>query len=148
MKLTYQTGITTFIQFLLLSFLTLGSQIISVVTTCRGTDGSCIGNLLTSTILYILVAVVFGCIWLIGLAAQGSRNKWLARLLICIEGAIAAVALFSVKLSLSEHKNVLGTFFSFAIAALAVWTIIMAWRLTRSEGGRISPGRRRRHTIS
>ncbi len=151
MKLTYQTGIATLIQFIVMSFLTLVSQLASVVSTCRTDSGNCIGNLITSTILYILVAIAFGSIWLIGLTAQSRRSRWLARLLICIEGLIALVALFSLKLSLHQHKNILGLAASLGIAALAVWTITLAFRLMRFEDRRI-PGnrqrRKRRHTIS
>ncbi|HVX57205.1 MAG TPA: hypothetical protein VHA37_05725 [Candidatus Saccharimonadales bacterium] len=147
MKLTYQTGIATLIQFVLLSFLTLVSQIASVVSTCRTDSSNCISNLITSIIFYIVVAVVFGGIWLIGLAAQNLRSKRLGWLVICIEGLIGVIALFTVKLSLHHgHKNVLGTLASLSIAVVALWTVTLAWRITRFEGQRIrTGGRRRRH---
>lgn len=149
--MTYQTGIATMIQFLALSFLTLASQLVSVVTTCKD-GGNCIGNLLTSTILYLLVAIVFGSIWLIGLTAQSRRSKWLATILVCIEGMIALVAIFSLKLSLHQHKNIFGLIASLAIAGLALWIITLALRLRKFEGQRISSGgqrrRRRRPTSS
>jgi sugar phosphate permease len=148
MKLTYQTGIATLIQFILLSFLTLFSQVGSVVSTCRTDSNNCMGNLITSIVFYIVVAVVFGGIWLIGLAAQNLRSKRLALLLIGIEGLTALIALFSVKLSLNS-KNIFSITASFVIAVLAVWTISLAFRLMRSEGKRIAHGtRRRHHTIS
>jgi hypothetical protein len=143
-KLTYQTAIATLIQFLLLSFLTLASQLVSVVSTCRADSGDCIGNLITSTILYLLVAIAFGAIWLIGYAAQSLRSRRLAQLLICIEGMVALVALFSVKLSLHGHKNIFGLVASFSILALAVWIITLAFRLMRSGGKRITGGQRQR----
>ncbi len=149
MNLTYQTGIGTLIQFILLSFLTLGSQVVSVVTTCTSEDGNCIGNLLTSVIFYILVAVVFGSIWLVGLWAQDRRSKRLAFMLLGIEGLIALVSLFSLKLSLHGHKNVFGLIASFSIFAMACWIMLLAYRLMRAEGRRISAGgrhRRRRPT--
>lgn len=144
MKFTHQTGLATLLQFILLSFLTLASQVVSVVQGCTGGDGGCIGNLLTSIIFYILVALVFGSIWLIGYGAESSRNKWLARLLFCTEGLIALVALFSFKLSLHSKNNFFGMLSSLAIAALALWITVMAWRLMKSEGQRISRGGRRR----
>lgn len=150
MKLTYQTGIATLLQFLLLSFLTLFGQIASVVTTCRSSSDDCVSNLITSIILYLLVAIVFGSIWLVGYAAQSWRSKRLAQLLICIEGLIALVALFSLKLSLHSHKNILGLLASFSIFALAAWTITLAFRLMRSSGKRITTSqqrRRRRQTV-
>lgn len=148
-KLTYQTGISTLIQFIVLSFLTLATQIGSIVTTCRKDSGNCVSNLITSLIFYILVAVVFGSIWLIGVAAQNLRSKRLAFLLICVEGLIALGSAFSLKLGL-HSKNVFALFASLIILALALWTIMLAFRLMKSEGKRISTGRRRqrRHTIS
>lgn len=144
MKLTYQTGIATLIQLIVLSALTFISQIFSVVDTCTKDDGNCLGNLATSIILYLLVAIVFGSIWLIGLGAQHQRSKFWAWLLVCIEGFIALVSLFSIKLSLHTHKNILGITASLAIFAISVWTITLAYRVTRFENRRISGGRRRR----
>ena len=143
MKLTYQTAIATLIQFLALSFLTLASQLVSVVSSCRKDGGDCISNVITSTILYLLVAIVFGSIWLIGYAAQSWRSKRMAQLLICIEGFIALVALFSVKLSLS-NKSISGLIASLCFLLLALWIIILAFRLMRSGGKRITGNQRSR----
>lgn len=148
MKITHQTGVSTLIQFLLLSFLALGSQLFSAVQTCRSDSLNCVSNLITSIIFYILVAMVFGGIWIIGYAAQTMRNKWLARLLICIEGLIALITLFSLKLSLHQKpKNVFTVIAEFVILVVAVWTIMLAWQLVRAQGRRIGPGRRQRHVI-
>jgi uncharacterized membrane protein len=144
MKLTYQTGIATLIQFIILSFLTLGSQAVSVVTTCRKDGGNCVSNLITSTILYILVAVVFGTIWLIGYAAQSRRSKRLAQLLIGIEGLIALIALFSIKVGAHAHKHALGLMIaSFGILVLAGWIISLSFRLMRAGSGRVVRQRNR-----
>lgn len=147
MKLTYETGIATLIQFIVLSFLTLGSQLGSVITTCHKDSGNCVSNLLTSIILYILVASALGVIWLIGYGAQKRRSKRLAQLLICIEGFIALVALFSAKLSLYHHKNIFSLAASLGILALAVWITTLAYRLMRAGGKRITGRRNRRHTL-
>lgn len=144
MKLTYQTGIAALIQFIVLSFLTLASQLDSVITTCHKDGGNCISNLITSTILYFLVVIVFGTIWLIGYGAQSRRSRRLAQLLICIEALIALVALFSIKLSLHSHKNILGLLASLGIIGLAVWIIVLAYRLMKAGGGRVVAGQRQR----
>lgn len=136
-RLTYQTSIATFIQFVMLSFLTLGGQLGSIITTCRTDGNNCVSNLITSTILFILVAVVFGAIWLIGYGAQSRRSKRLAQLLIGIEALVALVSLFSIKLSLRPHKSVIGAIASFVILVLACWIASLAFRLMRAKGGRI-----------
>lgn len=146
MKLTYQTGIGTMVQFILLSFVTLASQVVTVISTCRKEGDNCLSNLSISVIFYILVAVVFGSIWIIGLGAQHRRSKRLAQLLICIEGVVALVALFSVKLSLHGERNIFGLVVSFGIFLLAIWIISLAFRLMKASGGRVSSlgGQRRR----
>ncbi len=137
MKLTYQTGIATLIQFISFSLLTFASQVSSVITTCHKDGSNCVSNLLTSVILYVLVAIAFGIIWIIGYGAQVRRSKRLAQLLICIEAFVALVAIFSFKLSLHHHKNVPGLATSFIILLIAVWVISLAWRLMRAGGGRV-----------
>lgn len=145
MKLTHQTGIATLIQLIVLSVYALISQVFSVVTTCRQDSGDCINNLLISIVFYLLVAVVFGGIWVIGLFAQNSRNKWLAWMLIGIEAVVAAVALFSIKIGLHGDVNIPGLLGSVLIVLVALWTITLAFRLTRYQGQRIAvSGRRRR----
>ncbi|HEX5744064.1 MAG TPA: hypothetical protein VFX84_01280 [Candidatus Saccharimonadales bacterium] len=145
MKLTHQTGIATLVQLIVLSVFALISQVFSVIDTCREDSGDCINNLLISIVFYVLVAVVFGSIWVVGLLAQNSRNKWLAWLLIGIEALVAAVALFSIKIGLQGGMNIPGLLTSLLIAAVALWTITLAFRLTRYQGQRIAlSGRRRR----
>lgn len=144
MKLTYQTAVATLIQFIVVSLFTIGSQIGSVVTTCHKDGGNCVSNLITSIIFYILVAVIFGIIWLIGYGAQSRRSKRLAQLLICSEGFIALLALFSFKLGLRSH-NILGLLASLAMLALTVWIITLAFRLMRAGGGRVVARQRARH---
>lgn len=150
MKLTYQTGIGTMIQFILLSFLTLASQVVTVISACTKENGNCLQDLSIAIIFYILVAVLLGTIWLIGLGAQHRRSRRLAQLLICAEGLVALIALFSLKLSLHGGKNILGLTISGGIFLLAIWIISLAYRLMKASGGRVSSGgqRRRRHTIS
>lgn len=151
MKLTYQTGIATLIQFLVLSLLTLVSQLVSAVSSCHKDGGNCITNVITSIIFYILVAVAFGTIWLIGYAAQSRRSKRLTQLLICIEGVIALGALFSIKVSVHQaSSNIFVLIVSFAILLLAVWIISLAFRLMRAGGGRVVTRQRgrRRHSDS
>lgn len=143
MKLTYQTGVATLIQFILLSFFTLGSQVVSVVSTCRKDGGNCVSNLITSVIFYILVAVLFGGIWLLGYAAQNSRSKRLAQLLIGVEGVIALGALFSIRLGLHQHKNAVAQFAALGILIMASWIVTLAFRLMRAGGSRVVNRQRR-----
>jgi hypothetical protein len=142
MKLTYQTGVAAFIQFVLVSLFTLISQAVSTVNTCSQSGSDCLGNVLTSIIFYILVAIVFGAIWLIGYGAQSRRSKRLAQLLICIEAFFALLALLSIKLN-SHSRSASGLLASFGLLVLSAWVLTLAFRLMRAGPGRVVPSRSR-----
>lgn len=146
MKLTYETGVATMIQFVVLAFLNIASQANSVVTTCRHDGGNCVSNLIVSLLFYLLIAGWFGAVWLLGLLAQNRRSKRLAQLLILAELAIMGIAYANTKL----HGDILSRITSLCAIALALWVITLAFRLMRAKGGRVVSHRRtrqRRHGI-
>jgi 4-amino-4-deoxy-L-arabinose transferase-like glycosyltransferase len=154
MRLKYETGIATLIQFVILVFLNIATGVTSAVTTCRSDSANCVSNLLVSLILFLLISVGFGCIWLLGYAAQDRRSKSLARLLMMAEAFIAlgafAFSYFNFK-ALQHHNGVLSLITSLTALALALWTITLAYRLSRADGGRIvtkNRNRQRRHPIT
>lgn len=139
MKLTYQTGVATLIQFVTLSLLGIANGINSSVTTCRkGED--CIVNILLSMVFFILTALWFGAVWILGYFAQERRSKHLALLLIAAEGLIALIALFNAK----HHTDFLSLATSLIDLVLALWIILLAFRLWRSGGKRITSAQRPR----
>jgi hypothetical protein len=133
MKLTYETGTATLIQFIVLSFFNIVNGTNSVVTTCHRDSDGCISNLLVSIIFYILVVSWFGCVWILGYLAQERRSKRLAQLLICAELLIALVALFNTK----HHADFISFTTSVIDMVLAIWIITLAFRLMRAGGGRV-----------
>jgi hypothetical protein len=61
-----------------------------------------------------------------------------------VEFLVLAVSLFNAK----HYPNVLGLVTSLTDAAIAAWIMVLAWRLSRAKGGRITtpanrPRRRR-----
>jgi uncharacterized membrane protein len=144
-RLRYETAIATFIQFVTLSLLGIANAVNSTVTTCHADSHDCISNLIVSIIFFILTALWFACVWVLGFAAQERRSKRLAQLLIAVEAFIALIALFNAR----HHTDFLSLFTSILDLSLAVWIIVLAWRLMRSSGGRIvarqRPRRRRKH---
>ena len=140
MKLTYQTGIATMIQFIILSFLGIANGANSVVSTCRHDGSDCISNLIVSIIFFILTAAWFGAVWVLGAMAQDRRSKRLAFLLIGAEAFIALIASFNAR----HYTDILSLATSIIDLLLAVWIITLAFRLMRSEGKRITATRRRR----
>jgi len=142
MKLTYQTGVATLIQFITLSFLGIANGVDSVVTTCRHDGSNCVSNLLVSLVFFILTALWFGLVWLLGYTAQERRSRRLAQLLIVSEAFIALIALFDTK----HHTDALGLGTSLLDLALCVWIIVLAFRLMLAGNKRITtkPRARRR----
>jgi drug/metabolite transporter (DMT)-like permease len=147
-KLTYQTGIATLIQFITLSFLGIANGLNSIISTCRHDGTDCINNLIVSIIFFILTAMWFGAVWILGTIVQERRSKRLALLLIGAELLIAMVAYFNAR----HHTDILGLGTSLLDLALAFWIIFLASRIIRSKGERITSAggqrRKRRHTIS
>jgi hypothetical protein len=143
MRLTYQTSVATFIQFVIVSLFTLVSQTVSTVSSCRQSSNDCIGNLSLAIIFYIVVALFFGAIWLIGYGAQARRSRRLAQLLICIEAFLALLALFSIKLN-SNSRSAQGLIASFGMLVMAAWVASLAFRLMRAGPSRVVNRQRRR----
>src|SRR5579884_1575102 len=141
-KLTYETAVATFILFIVLSLLNIANGVNSVVTTCRHDSQDCVSNLLVSLIFFWLAAAWFAAVWMLGLMNQDRRSSRLAKLLIAAEALIALVALFNAR----HHTDFLSLFTSLIDLALALWIILLAFRLMRAGGGRVVARRRRRRS--
>jgi hypothetical protein len=138
MKLTYETGTATLIQFIVLGLLNIATGIGSTVSSCR-TDSDCLGSVFLNFIFYLVLVAWFGTVTVLGFAAQQKRSKRLAQILICAEGLVALVSLFDAK----HHNDLLGLITSVADFILAAWVIILAFRLMRANGGRVVRTQRR-----
>lgn len=148
MRFKYETGIITFVQFIVLSLLAIANGLNSVVTTCHDSSPDCVSNLLVSLIFFLLTVAWFAVVWVVGFAAQERRSRRLAQLLIAAEALIALIALFNAK----HHTDILSLFTSLTDLVLAIWVITLAWRLMRAKGGRVvtrqRPRRRRRRSTT
>ncbi len=147
-RLKYQTGIVTLIQFLVGTTLGFANQILSIISGCTGkTSVNCVSNSISSLSLIIVTAIWFAFIAAIGYAAQDRRSRGLARILILAELGIAGVA----GLDLRHSPNILSMITSALDLALALWALVLAFRLARANGGRIvtkkSKPRQRRRTL-
>lgn len=137
MKLTYETGTATLIQFIVLGIMNILTGLDSVVQTCRHDSVNCLENILTSFVFYLLILGWFGFICIIGFFAQHRRSRRLAQLLILAELLIAFVAFFNIRLNLKYDNGWLTLMTSVADLILAIWIITLAYRLTRAGGGRV-----------
>ncbi len=136
MRLTYETGVATLVQFIIASLFILVSQIGSTAASCLKDHGNCVVNTITAIIFFIVVSVVFGAIWIIGYAAQDRRSRRLSRLLICAEGFIGLLALFSLKLNLHTH-SIPGFVASIGALVMSIWILTLAFRLMRAGNSRV-----------
>jgi hypothetical protein len=140
MKLTYETGIATFAQFIVLSLLNILTETASIVTTCHSKGQNCLTNSLSSIGYFMLLVIWFGMIWILGYFTQKRRSRRLCLLLIGVEGLIIVIALFNA----SNHKDVIGLLTSLVDAGFGLWVALLAIRLLRARGGRIVASERSR----
>ncbi|HET7320732.1 MAG TPA: hypothetical protein VFI84_04075 [Candidatus Saccharimonadales bacterium] len=141
MAIKYQTGVSTLIQFLSVTFLNFITLITSSIHSCiKGS--SCLGDTTINLLYFLVLSAWFAFIWVLGYAAQDRRSKRLAQLLIAAEIIIFLAALLDIK----HHNDILGLITSLVDASLAAWTILLAYRLMRAGGGRVTTRARRRPT--
>ena len=140
MRLRYETGIGTLVQFIATTAMSFLSTLVSII---GGVDANCVSNSLVSLILLIIIIFALGFLLVLGYAAQERRSSRLAKLLIASEILAAIIYLYDTQHAL----NVLERLTNLASCLLAIWVIILAWRLSRAKGGRIVKVRsRQRHT--
>lgn len=137
MKLTYETGTATLIQFITLGMLNILTGLDSIIQTCRHDGTNCLENVFTSFVFYILIVGWFGIVCVIGYAAEQKRSRRLAQLLILAEIMIAFVAFFNIRLNLKYHNGFLTLITSLADLVLAIWIITLAYRLMKAGSGRV-----------
>lgn len=143
MKLTYETGIATLVQFIVLSLLNIATQVTSIVTTCHAKSSNCLTNALSSTGYFMAIVIWFAIVWILGYMAQKRRSRRLSVLLISAEAMIVIIALHNAK----AHTDIIGLVTSLIDIALALWVIWLAFHLFRAGSRRIvaSERSRRRH---
>jgi hypothetical protein len=137
MRLTYETGIATLIQFIVLAFLNIIDAIYSVIDTCAHSGGSCATNALSSVVFYILIVVWFGFIVGLGFATQSKRSSRYAKFLILAELSVFLVAAYNIKLGIRYHNGALSLFTSLIDLIMSVWIMTLAYRLMKSGGARV-----------
>lgn len=133
MTLRYQTATATFIQLAVMTLLVVIGGIKDVASNCENSN-ECVTNSFLWIIIVFMLAGWYATLFAIGYFAQEKRNHKLARLLIAAELFTAFIALMLIKNPSSFYSG------AAAIIALllAAWTIILAWRLNKARGSRIT----------
>jgi len=139
----YQVATIAVVQFIAMSLLGIANATNSIVVECKAGEGSCASNALSSLVLFLLIVGWFAFLWILAYTAQSTRNRKLAFLLMGAEGLVAMIALFNAQ----NHVDLLGLTTSIIDFTLAIWVIVLAFRLLRAKGGRLvvkQPRRRKR----
>lgn len=136
MTLRYQTATATFVQLAVMTLLVIIGGIMDVAKNCENSS-ECVVNSFLWIIIAFLLAGWYAVLFALGYFAQEKRSYKLARLLIAGELFTAFISLMLIKNPSSFYSG-LG-----AIIALlfAVWVIILAWRIYRARGSRITAPR-------
>jgi hypothetical protein len=140
MKLRYETGIATMIQFICLELLGIPIVFIEIFSACHGHGSQCSTNAFLSPAVFLLKSLLYGFLGVLGYFAQARRSRRLAQLLVLCELFLLPLSAFNLKHDtdyLTKITSALG-------AILAVWIIILAFRLARAKGGRIVKSSRSR----
>jgi hypothetical protein len=133
MRLTRDTGTATLIQFITLGILNLVTGLNSIITACHhGKD--CMTQAAVTPVYYILLTAWFASLWVLGYYTRERRSRWLAFFLFSAEGLVALISLFNAK----HHTDLIGLITSLVDLALAIWIMILSFRLWLAGPGRIS----------
>lgn len=133
MKLRYETGIATMTQFIVLGIMNLISNFYLSTKSCvKGED--CVTTIFLNIIIFVLIGIGLAFTAALGYAAQERRSKRLSQLLIAVEGGIGMISL----LTFQHYENYFSRLISAIGIGMAIWVSILAFRLMRSGGGRIT----------
>jgi ABC-type dipeptide/oligopeptide/nickel transport system permease subunit len=134
MRLRYETGVATLVQFIVTILLTFITSLISIISGCTGgLDAQCVSNALVSLVLIFLIIFALGFLLVLGYAAQERRSSRLAKLLIAAEFLAAFAYIYDAKQTPSALERIT----NLVSCLLAIWVIVLAWRLARAKGGRV-----------
>ena len=130
--LRYQTGTASLIQLAVVVFLVVINNLVTLVGACSNSN-ECAMTALFSMIFIVMTAIWFFVLSAIGYAAQERRSRKLAFLLIAGQLATIGIAYGFLK----HPANWFGGLSAFVVLVVAVWIIVLAWRLAQARGGRV-----------
>lgn len=126
MKFTTQLATATLIQFIVITFLGVPNAAVSIISTCHTDSSNCVSNTISSLVFFLLTAMWFGYILILGYQAQKRRSRRLAFILIGSEFINLFVA---GVINLPRDTNWLAKGTSLLDSLLSIWIIYLAFRL-------------------
>lgn len=139
-KLRYETGIITFIQLVTVVPLAFINGILDIIASIADEDGHVMETIIFAMIFVLMLAFWFGFVSALGYAAQERRSRFFAKMLIAAELGTGGAAL----LYMQHPGDILGFFTALIVGLLALWAIVLAFRLHQAKGGRITATTTRR----
>jgi hypothetical protein len=134
MRVRYETGVATLVQFAAGTILAVVSGGGSVISGCLHHSGAdCATNTFVTLLFLIFTAGVLAVIAILGYIAQERRSTRLAYILMGIEAGAALIYLFDAK----QAPGFVDRITNLLTFLIAVWVIVVAWRLAQSKGARI-----------
>lgn len=141
MRIRYETGLATFVQFIVGAGLSFINGVASIISGCHNANSAdCVSNAFVSLILIILTIAAFGFLLGLGYVAQDRRSSRMALFLIGCEVFAMVIFLFDAK----HAPSLVDKITNIVSALVAVWVTYVAWRLYRAGGTRIVSARSRR----
>lgn len=136
MTLRYQTATATFVQLAVMTLLVIVGGIMDVAKNCENSS-ECVVNSFLWIIIAFMLAGWYAVLFAIGYFAQEKRSYKLARLLIAGELFTAFISLMLIR-NPSSHYSRFGALIALL---LAVWVMVLAWRIYKARGSRITTAR-------
>jgi hypothetical protein len=134
MRVRYETGVAALIQFACGTILAAINGGGSVIGECLHHSGAdCATNTFVTLLFLIFTAGALAVLAILGYIAQERRSPRLAYILMAVEMGAALIYLFDAK----QAPGLIDRITNLASCLIAVWVVVVAWRLARSRGARI-----------
>jgi len=137
MRYKYQTGFGTLIQFIVVVMLSLIDTFIGIISTCHSSSSECVSNAIPTLIIFIMTALWFAFLAMLGFFVQQKRDRKLTLLLIMTEGITLLVAGY---FNLPRANGINNKITSLADAILSIWIIFMTINILLYKKKRIVRG--------
>lgn len=138
MRIRYETGFATLVQFIVISLLNIGNMVLDMVSACTSKGGSCTSTIFTAPVVFVLLVIWFGFIAALGYVAQERRQRIFALVLF---GSELLVLMFAT-LNVRHPANTLNLITSLADIAFSLWVMLLSFRLFLAGSSRIVTRRR------
>lgn len=137
MRYKYQVGYGTLVQFIVIVLLSLLDTFINIISTCHSSGSDCVSNAIPTLIIFILTAIWFAFLAMLGYFVQNKRDRKLTLLLIMVEGITLLVSGY---FNFPRANGINNKLTSATDALLSIWVVFMAVNIFLYKKKRIVRG--------